>query len=226
MRKSIVFYKSWKETIDELETDEQKLALYEIIFNYAFKDEVPETGIMKALFVNVKIMMDKATRRHDVAVANGKRGGNPKLKAKSVKKKEVLVNQTEANESKPKQTKAKPNLYVYVDVYGDKYEYNKKQYYNALFEEVWSMYPKKDGKVSACKHYSRYLDKGLDHEKTKGLIKRHVELVIQPKIDEDGSKKYIKAGSSYFNQQTWLDEIDEIPEDVDISISRSGGIQL
>ena len=226
MRKSIVFYKSWQDTIDELENDEQKLAFYQTIFNYAFEDREPEVGIMKALFVNVKVMMDKATHRHEVAVENGKRGGNPRLNANQLKQTDVLVNQTLAKPSKPKQTKATRNLYVYVDVYGDKYEYTKEQYYNALFEEVWSLYPKKDGKVSACKYYHKYLNKGMNHEETKKLIKRHVELVVQPKIDKDGSKQYIKSGSTYFNQQVWKDEIEDDERSVNITFNGDGGMQL
>lgn len=214
MRDSVIIYESWKQTADLLPEDE-RLKFYEMILNYAFYGiENEEKTYLKALFINVKVMMDKARNRHDAAKKNGKKGGRPKTSKKPELKPE------EKPELKPELNQS-DNLYVYVYEYVDVYNNtitfkSKKEYYEKLFADVWSMYPDKSGKVAAAKHYYKYLDEIIKDkqkpEDSRDRIKSHIESVIEVKIAEDNSKKYIPNGSTYFNNRRWLDEFDEKDE--------------
>lgn len=78
MRDSIVFYKSFFESISEL-PEENALNIYNAIFKYAFFDEEPElSGIEKAIFTIIKPQIDANNKRY----SNGKKGGRPPKKTK------------------------------------------------------------------------------------------------------------------------------------------------
>lgn len=74
MRDSIVFYKSFFESVNELPS-ENALNIYNAIFRYAFCDEVPElVGIDKAIFALIQPQIDANSKRYE----NGRKGGRPK----------------------------------------------------------------------------------------------------------------------------------------------------
>ena len=78
MRDSIVFYRSYYEVIKEL-PDEQKLKVYEAIFEYGLNDnEVELDGLIRAIFNLTKPNIDSANARYEASVENGKKGGRPK----------------------------------------------------------------------------------------------------------------------------------------------------
>ena len=75
--------------------------------------------------------------------------------------------------------------------------------YEQEFEELWKLYPKKQGKKDAFKHYIKarkeydfeVIKKGLNNYNS--YIKRH-----------NMTDQYIKNGSTWFNQECWNDEYD------------------
>lgn len=74
MRDSIIFYKSFFESIGEL-PPENALNIYNAIFEYAFYDEVLDlVGIEKAIFALIQPQIDANNKRYE----NGKKGGRPK----------------------------------------------------------------------------------------------------------------------------------------------------
>ena len=84
MRESFIFYRSFYESIKELNEQEQ-YELYKAIMEYQFDDKESELkGIAKAIFTLIKPQLEANNKRYE----NGCKGGRPK-------------NQTE--------TKAKPN---------------------------------------------------------------------------------------------------------------------
>lgn len=92
MRDSVVFYKSFYESINEL-PPESALKIYNSIFGYAFADELPElSGIEKALFTIIKPQIDANNKRYE----NGRKGGRPPKKTETTKeenKNQWLLNQ-------------------------------------------------------------------------------------------------------------------------------------
>lgn len=103
MRNSFVFYRGWKEAIDEL-PDREKLAIYEAICNYALDGKIPDfTGLLNALFKSFVPQIDINTKRWE----NGRKGGAPKGN-KNAEKQNVTKDGN--NQKQPKTTKKQPNV--------------------------------------------------------------------------------------------------------------------
>ena len=75
------------------------------------------------------------------------------------------------------------------------------------FEEVWAAYPKKQGKEAAKKAYIKARKEGTSHlEIVAGLSQYRMFINAN-----NTSEKYIKHGSTWFNQKCWEDDY-SIPE--------------
>lgn len=102
MRESFIFYKSFYESIKELDPLDQ-VQIYNAIYEYEFYKIIPElTGVCKSIFTLILPQLEANDKRYE----NGKKGGRPKKQ-----------NETEI---KPKQnqtkTKTKPNVNDNVNV--------------------------------------------------------------------------------------------------------------
>ena len=74
--------------------------------------------------------------------------------------------------------------------------------FESEFEEVWKVYPKKQGKEAAKKAYIKARKAGTSNcEIVAGLTK--YKMFIQANNTAD---KYIKHGSTWFNQKCWEDD--------------------
>lgn len=112
MRDSFVFFKSFYESIKNLE-DKYQLELYNAICEYSLygTDPVGLSPIATALFTLMKPNIDSSTRRYDANVNNGKKGGRPK-------KNKLEENPTETQEKtndNPNETQIEPNQNLNVD---------------------------------------------------------------------------------------------------------------
>ena len=85
---------------------------------------------------------------------------------------------------------------------------NKKNLENE-FNELWELYPRKQGKKKALEKYIQCIKNNItNYEIVKqGIINynRHIE---KNKV----SSKYIKQGSTWFNQECWNDQYDIEPQ--------------
>ena len=79
---------------------------------------------------------------------------------------------------------------------------NKKEIYKESFEEIWKMYPNKKGKTSAFKSFDKALKEGISIETIIDGIERYNQYIELEKIDI----KYVKNGSTWFNQRCWEDD--------------------
>ena len=70
------------------------------------------------------------------------------------------------------------------------------------FARVWKMYPNKKGKTSAYKSFCKALKEGVSIETIIDGIKRYNQYIELEKIDI----KYVKNGSTWFNQKCWEDD--------------------
>lgn len=77
-----------------------------------------------------------------------------------------------------------------------------KKQYEEEFEKLWSVYPNKKGKEEARKKYISYRKNGTSYEEVASGLKKYIEY-CKVEIKET---KYIKHGSTWFNQQCWNDE--------------------
>ena len=70
------------------------------------------------------------------------------------------------------------------------------------FEALWKLYPRKQGKKDALKHYKRAVKEGTTDDEIEAGIQSYVRYIEKNNID----KRYVKHGSAWFNQEGWLDE--------------------
>lgn len=77
---SIIFYKSFYESIKELPSENQ-LEIYNAIFEkYFFENDIKLSGISKSIFLLIVPNIDSANKRYFANIENGKKGGRPKIK--------------------------------------------------------------------------------------------------------------------------------------------------
>ena len=77
------------------------------------------------------------------------------------------------------------------------------------FEELWSKYPRKEGKKAAFASYQRAKKKGATFDDVKAGILNYLDYIKIKKIEP----QYIKQGSTWFNGEHWNDEYDySVPE--------------
>ena len=104
----------------------------------------------------------------------------------------TLANETEVR-SKKKEVRSK------------KKEVNKEHTSAKLtkrFEELWKLYPRKQGKKDALKHYKRAVKEGTTDAEIEAGIQSYVGYIEKNNVD----KRYVKHGSAWFNQEGWLDD--------------------
>lgn len=80
IRDTMVYYRSFRESLRELPPDLYKV-VSETIFDYAFEGIAPgadSNAVAKALFIAIKPVIDNAHNRYDACVENGRKGGAPK----------------------------------------------------------------------------------------------------------------------------------------------------
>lgn len=77
----------------------------------------------------------------------------------------------------------------------------KKQLENQ-FEELWKKYPKKAGKPMALKAFLKAVKSGVEID----LISKKIDEYNQQINFRKTEKQFIRNGSTWFNQQGWLDE--------------------
>ena len=70
------------------------------------------------------------------------------------------------------------------------------------FDVLWSIYPKKQGKSQAYKHYEKARKSGTTYEEIEWGMQNYLNYVRQNGID----MQYVKMGSTFFSQRSWTDD--------------------
>lgn len=86
------------------------------------------------------------------------------------------------------------------------------------FEIIWKKYPKKSGKPAAIKAFLKAVKVGVEID----LISKKLDEYNQQIKLRGTDKQYIKNGSTWFNQQGWLDEYDLQPVKQQMPLNRYG----
>lgn len=76
--------------------------------------------------------------------------------------------------------------------------------YDNDFEQLWKLYPKKQGKPDALRHYKKAIKDGVTNEEIEQGIKDYVEQIEINKTE----RQFIKLGSTWFSKKGWEDEYD------------------
>lgn len=73
---------------------------------------------------------------------------------------------------------------------------------NDEFDLLWDMYPRKEGKKSAYKAYEKARKSGTTYEEVETGIRLYLCYIEDNKIE----RRFIKMGSTWFNQNSWTDQ--------------------
>lgn len=110
-KESFVFYGSFYESISLLD-DALQLEMYQCLTEYGLTGQIREdvSPVAKALLVSMKPMIDRANKRYQSKIENGKKGGRPKKEENTVNT-EVDHQEAHQNTEKPqkKQNKKRTN---------------------------------------------------------------------------------------------------------------------
>ena len=87
------------------------------------------------------------------------------------------------------------------------------------FEELWKLYPRKVGKAKALTYYQKARKKDTTFEEVKQGILNYCAEIKKKKTE----LRYVKHGSTWFNNQGWKDEYDVTPQE---EPKRYGGTYL
>lgn len=75
---------------------------------------------------------------------------------------------------------------------------------NADFEKLWAIYPNKKGKPAALKAYEKAVKDGATFAEIERGILAYKAQIAREKTET----RFIKHGSTFFNQRAWLDDYD------------------
>lgn len=74
--------------------------------------------------------------------------------------------------------------------------------YITEFENLWSLYPKKQGKTEAQKKYIKARKDGATYEEVEQGIYAYINNIKETDTD----MQYVKMGSTFFSQRAWNDD--------------------
>lgn len=203
-KKSFVMYLDRKKEIDML-TDEQAGELLKAIFNYADSGEEPDFSEL-ALTILFSVFKSQMDLNYEKYVAKTER--NRKY-YQSKKEKSDKLRQSQSNSvcvtADETVTETENNAEETVaEQEPETKPVKKKQDFSAEFDEVWNLYPKKQGKKQAENAYEKARKAGVEKETIINGIQAYCENIREKNIDQ----KYIKHGSTWFNQECWNDVYD------------------
>lgn len=73
---------------------------------------------------------------------------------------------------------------------------------SAEFEKLWELYPRKQGKKDALKHYEKSRKSGSTYEEIEEGLRSYVGFIEAYEKDV----QFIKMGSTFFSQEAWRDK--------------------
>lgn len=71
------------------------------------------------------------------------------------------------------------------------------------FEELWKLYPRKEGKKDAFNYYKKAIKNGTTNEEIRRGIENY-----KAWLKAKNETNYIKQGSTFFSKESWTDEYD------------------
>jgi hypothetical protein len=221
MKDSFVIYTRYAKHIEKLNM-EQRGVLFTAIMNHATGDELPEMDAATDIICGIIIEdIEECNRKWEETKAARSRAG--KASAEKRQQDATESNKTEqapTNSNKTEQTATNSTVNVNVNVNGLKEKDKKKKKAEDEFETLWELYPRKNGKKDAKKHYLTAVSQGTTFEDVKAGIEAYKNYIEKTNTEP----KYIKMGSSFFHQRSWADDW-SVPKTVPREIARDKPIE-
>ena len=177
-----------------------------VLTHWNMMNKVPPSKHVDTIYTaeKARLRVDKKGVYHLIAQSSGETaclpGGAERVTAADEQRNRIKENRIEENRNTSTQ-------YI-SDNHSSETKADKAAAYTAEFEEVWALYPKKINKYKAFIAFRKALETGAAVADIKAGIERYRDYIARKKIKE----RYIKHGSTFFNQRGWEDDYDiEIP---------------
>jgi hypothetical protein len=199
-RDSFVFYRSFYESIKDLNNDEIS-EIFKAICEFGLNEnEIELNGIAKYIIPLIKPQLKASSKRHEASIENGKKGGRPKITQ------EKTQENLDKNPRKPK-GKTQENL---NDNDNDNKNENSNEnmnsncnrnIYTQNFEKFWIMYKAKGKKGKAFEYWKKFQ---LENQAER--VFQAVEIYNNELKDE----QYRKYAEGWLNGllETYLEKVD------------------
>lgn len=196
MKDSFVLYTRYAKHIEKL-SDEQCGILFRAIMAHATGDEIPQMDCTTDMIYGIIIEdIEECDRKWQETKEKRSKAG----KASANKRQQTS---TQQNKSEQDATNSTVNVNVNVNGYKEKENIKKKKAQNeADFETLWELYPRKNGKKDAKRHYLAAVAQGATYESVKAGIEAYKKYIEKTHTEP----QYIKMGSSFFCQRCWEDD--------------------
>lgn len=197
MRDSFVLYTKINEVLQAL-TLEQRGLLFTAIMDYECSGDMPriDDAFVKLAFIPIKHDLDATNASYDNKRAklreNGKLGGRPK-KAKGLSENQMVFSKTKQKHNDNDNDNVNVNDNI-KDIYNHRFSNE--------FDDLWSRYPRKQGKSNALKSYIKARKSGVTFEEVSQGLDNYNHYLMLEKTEQ----RFIKQGSTWFNQQCWNDD--------------------
>lgn len=212
MKDSFILYTAQRAVIDKL-SDEQAGKLIKAIYAYAENGLEPDLDpTLDLVFTSFKVALDIDKKKYEetckARASAGSKGGKQRVanQAKGSKIKQKVANQADYDYEYEYDNELNINSPSAVETSEDDFLHD--------FEILWSMYPRKEGKADAYKHYKSWRKgkntplgkKKINNEQMEFAIKEYCR-VLQERGVKD--KKFMKMGDTFFNN----DILDYLPKE-------------
>lgn len=202
MKDSFVIYTRYAKHIEKLNMEQRGL-LFTAIMNHATGDDLPEMDAATDIIAGIIIEdIEECDRKWEETKAARSKAG--KASAEKRQQDATEGNKTEqapTSSNKTEQTATNSTVNVNVNVNGLK-EKQRKRKDEEEFEQLWELYPRKNGKKDAKKHYLAARADGVTFEEVKAGIEAYSRYIKKTGTEQ----RYIKMGSSFFCQRSWADD--------------------
>ena len=183
MRDSFIFYRSFLKSIQHLDPVEQ-LELFQAIVQYGLDQHEPEMSrYVRAVWESIKPQLDANQRKYE----NGCKGGKPKANhpVTTTEPPHNLMSNDNGNDNEKENDNAKEEGVMAKP----------KRDSSILFDQFWSLYPRKTSKQSASKAFAKLKDE--DQQAAINNISRlYSETPVQ----------FVPHAATYLNQGRWEDQ--------------------
>lgn len=201
----------YKEEIDQF-TTQQAGELFQNLMEYATTGTVRECSSfpIKLMFGILKRVIDQNFENYEEVKNKRRDAANKRWKKENENDtNECKAMQSNANECKAMQsnandtnTKTITNTKTKTNTNNSSSAKLSERVLEDEFQEIWNIYPRKEGRKNALKAYIKARKNGTSKETILNGLNAYISKIKAEKTD----LQYIKHGSSWFAQECWLDD--------------------
>lgn len=210
-RKYFIVPLEYAEELD-LFTNEQLGELFRALLHYSAygTDSDSNSFPIKLMYRILKKGIDQNFEKYE-EISNKRREAGRKggiiSQQKQNQANESKDKQNQANESKDKQNQAneantKTNTNTKTNINNSSSAKLSDKVFEDEFQEVWNIYPRKEGRKNALKAYIKARKNGTSKETILSGLNAYINKIKAERTET----QYIKHGSSWFSQECWLDD--------------------